>query len=208
MQLQQQQMQLQQQQMQLQQQQQMQLQQQQQQQVQQVPPSGAWPSFSSTPTMPGMHQQGQMVHMQQQQQPVSQQWACTPGQQHMFPTQGQMVMQQPGPWAMQAMAPAEPQMSPWARVLAHLESKGIAFADIKACHIDTRRDILKEVFLKEPLARAQAEMEWMKAKSNAIGTGASRPVRARSRSRDRMSQATPGMRPCAPGSGLSYIMPH
>merc|ERR1719414_2054882 len=72
-----------------------------------------------------------------------------PGQ----PPQQVMVMQpQPGmQWVQQ---PVAPQMTPWQRVLAHLEKQGIPFQSIASCHFDTRRDILKEVFgPKESLMR-------------------------------------------------------
>merc|ERR1740121_3485625 len=81
--------------------------------------------------------------------------------------------------------PVVPQMTPWQRVLAYLESQGISFQTIASCHFDTRRDVLKQVFLpKESLLRAQAEVDWMKAKANAAGTssGPSMPPRHRSRS--------------------------
>lgn len=131
------------------------------------------------------------------------QWACVAGQP---PTSS---MQQPlTPWAHpacpQVITPEPVQLSPWGRVLAYLESKGIPFATVSNCHIDTRRDILKEVFRTEPVLRAQAEMDWMKNKCNAHGQSASRPPRTRSRSRDRFMQMASGARP---GGGVSYIMP-
>mmetsp|Transcript_84941 Transcript_84941/g.263849 ORF Transcript_84941/g.263849 Transcript_84941/m.263849 type:complete len:182 (-) Transcript_84941:138-683(-) len=151
-----------------------------------------------------MQQQLGQMPMQQQQQQGRMLMQQQLGPMAMQQPPGAMVMQQPGQMAMQTCPQvmmqcmpmeAAPQLSPWARVLNHFESKGIAFADIKACHLDTRRDILKEVFPREPLARAQAEMDWMKAKSQAIGTTAQR--RTRSRSRDRISQGA---------GGVSYVM--
>jgi len=123
--------------------------------------------------------------------------------------------QQPGvqwqmttPWGPRGPCPATmtpepvPQLTPWQRVLNHLESKGIPFSTVSNCHIDTRRDILKEVFgCREPLLRAQAEMDWMKNKNNAHGT-APRSCADRSRSRDGLMQTVSGGRP----AGVSYIM--
>jgi len=126
--------------------------------------------------------------------------------------QGPMGLQQPGvqwqmatPWGPRGPSPAAmtpepvPQLTPWQRVLNHLENKGIPFSAVSSCHIDTRRDILKEVFgCREPLLRAQAEMDWMKNKNNANGI-APRSCADRSRSRD-------GLMTSARPAGVSYIM--
>jgi len=140
--------------------------------------------------------------LQATQQPTVQQLMCMPSQGQgapaMMVTQVQGPgQQQPGsqwqmatPWGPRGPCPAAmtpepvPQLTPWQRVLNHLESKGIPFSTVSSCHIDTRRDILKEVFgCREPLLRAQAEMDWMKNKNNANGT-APRSCADRSRSRD------------------------
>mmetsp|Transcript_23235 Transcript_23235/g.44564 ORF Transcript_23235/g.44564 Transcript_23235/m.44564 type:complete len:610 (-) Transcript_23235:76-1905(-) len=177
---------------------------------------GAWACMPTQQTVSG-------DALQATQQPAAQvvcmpsQGGCTPG---MMVTQMQgpateqgpmMVQQQPGgqwqavtPWGPRGPCPAAmtpepvPQLTPWQRVLNHLESKGIPFSTVSSCHIDTRRDILKEVFgCREPLLRAQAEMDWMKNKGNAHGTA----PQSCKRSRD-------GLAPMAPGraAGVSYIM--
>jgi len=66
----------------------------------------------------------------------------------------------------------------WARVLDHLEDRGIEFEAVRDAHHDTRRDILKAVFFGDPILRAQAETIWLRIRMDKNGQ-----ARERSRSR-------------------------
>lgn len=76
----------------------------------------------------------------------------------------------------------------WARVLEHLDERGIDFETVRDAHHDTRRDILKAVFFGDPILRAQAETQWLRLRQEKAGQ-----QRARSRSRGRKMN----WRPCS-----------